>query len=132
MPYLFAFKSTKFGVSKESSNPTNPIAGEGVLNWLRNELVEAQYQVTEAAPEDFGWYVEVRSAGASYMVAASDDAQVADSENHWTVQVHKNRALMEKLLGKSKLAPNDPLVGAIERILRGEPGIRDIEASSSD
>jgi hypothetical protein len=38
---------------------------------------------------------------------------------------------MEKLLGKSKLAPNDPLVGAIERILRGETGIQDIEASSS-
>jgi hypothetical protein len=131
MPYLFAFKTTKFDVSKESPNPINPIAGEGVLNWLRNELVEAQYQVTEAAPEDFGWYVEVRSAGASYMVVASDDAQVPDSENHWTVQVHKSRTLIEKVLGKSKLTSNDPLVGAIERILRAETDIRDIEVSSS-
>jgi len=131
MPYLFAFRSTRFDVSKESPNPINSIAGEGVLNWLRTALVEAQYQVTEAAPEDFGWYVEVHGDGASYMVVASCDAQVNDSENACIIQVRKNRSLLEKLLGKAKLTVDDPLVDVVERTLRGANGIRNIEVSSN-
>jgi hypothetical protein len=131
MPYLFSFRTTDFDVSKESPNPINPIAGECVLKWLRSVLVEAHYQVTEASPEDFGWYVEVHSAGASYMVVASGDAQVVDSECAWIIQVRKNCSLSEKLLGKNKLTADDPLVGVVERTLRGADGIRNIEISSN-
>jgi hypothetical protein len=129
--YLFAFKATKFDASREQPNPINPIAGESVLNWLKSELVEAQYKVTEVAPEDFGWYVEVHGAGVSYMVVASGDEQVSDPESAWTVQIRKNRTLSEKLLGRGKLTADDPLVGVVERILRGETGIRNIEVSGN-
>jgi len=131
MPYLFAFSGTKFDVSKESPNPINPIAGEGVLTWLRTALIDAHYQVTEVAPEDFGWFVEVRGGGAAYMVVASGDAQVTDSEIAWIIQVRKNRSLSEKLLGKNKLTADDPLVGVVERTLRVADGIRNIEVSSN-
>jgi hypothetical protein len=131
MPYLFAFRTTKFDVSKESPNPISPIAGESVLIWLRSVLAEAQYQVTQAAPEDFGWYVEVHGADASYMVVASGDAQVTDSESAWIVQICKNRSLSEKLLGRGKLSADDPLVGVVERTLRGANDIRNIEVSSN-
>ncbi len=94
-------------------------------------MIEAQYQVTEVAPEDFGWYVEVHDAGASYIVVASGDAQVTDSENAWIIQVRKNRSLSEKLFGKAKLEVDDPLVGVVERTLRGANGIRNIEVSSN-
>jgi hypothetical protein len=131
MPYLFAFRTAKFDVSKESPNPINSIAGESVLTWLKSVLVEAQYQVTEAAPEDFGWYVDVYRAAASYMVVASGDVQVTDPERSWIVQIRKNRSLSEKLLGRGKLTADDPLVGVVERALRGAAGIRNIEASSN-
>ena len=131
MSYLFAFSGTKFDVSKESPNPINPIAGESVLTWLSAALLDAHYQVTEVAPEDFGWFVEVRGGGASYMVVASGDAQVTDSEIAWTIQVRKNRSLSEKLLGNNKLTADDPLVGVVERTLRLADGIRNIEVSSN-
>ncbi len=126
MPYLLAFSSAKFDVSKESPNPINPIAGESVLAWLRTALIAAHYQVTEAAPEDFGWLVEVRGGGASYMVVASGDAQVTDAEIAWTIQVRKNRSLSDKLLGKNQLTVDDPLLGVVERTLRVADGIRNI------
>jgi hypothetical protein len=131
MPYLFAFRTTNFDASKESPNPINPIAGESVLIWLRSVLVEAQYQVTEVAPEDFGWYVEVHGAGAWYMVVASSDAQVSDSESAWIVQIRKYRSLSEKVLGKGQLTADDPLVGVVERTLRCANGIRNIVVSSN-
>ena len=131
MPYLFSFSGTKFDISKESRNPISPIAGAGVLTWLRTALIDARYQVTQVAPEDFGWFVEVRRGGASYLVVASGDAQVADSEIAWTIQVHKNRSLSEKQLGNNDLTADDPLVGVVERTLRVADGIRNIEIRGS-
>jgi hypothetical protein len=131
MPYLFAFRTTKFDVPKESPNPINPIAGANVLSWLRSVLIEAQYQVTQVAPEDFGWYVEVNGLGASYIVVASGDAQVTDSESAWIIQIRKHRSLSERLLGKGHLTADDPIVGVIERTLRGANEIRNIEVSNN-
>jgi hypothetical protein len=39
MAHLITFTSSQFDVSVETPNPINPIAGEGVLKWLREKLV---------------------------------------------------------------------------------------------
>lgn len=74
MPHLITFKSARFDVSAESPNPNNPIAGESLLQWLREELRKHHFEVTEPDHEDWGWYVTVRTPDASYMIGASADA----------------------------------------------------------
>jgi hypothetical protein len=46
MVHLVTFTSSQFDVAAETPNPINPIAGEGVLNWLREKLRSAGYDVT--------------------------------------------------------------------------------------
>ena len=91
MAHLISFRSAGFDVAGEKPNPINPIAGQSVLLWLREELVRKQYRVTEPDTEDWGWYIEVASEAASYLVGASADAADPAPIIEWTVQVHKNQ-----------------------------------------
>jgi hypothetical protein len=96
MAHLITFNTNKFDVSKETSNPINPIAGESVLIWLRSEVAGSNYDVSAPAAEDWGWYVHINGGGASYIVGASADAKDPAVEAGWTVQLHKTRSLKEK------------------------------------
>src|SRR5512134_1538022 len=106
MAHVISFRTAKFDVSKETPNPINPIAGQGVLNWLRQEIVKARYKSSEPDTEDWGWYIEVEGAGASYLVGASGDAEAASPDVDWVVQVHKVRSAKDKLLGRNKMTSN--------------------------
>ena len=121
MAHLVSFRTSKFNVRAEKPNPINPLAGQGVLNWLRGELAKANYAATEPDAEDWGWYVDVQGNGASYLVGASADADSATPDIEWIVQVHKHRSLKEKILGQNKMAVDDPLALLIERIVRSDP-----------
>jgi hypothetical protein len=59
MAHLITFTTARFDTTKEPPNPINPIAGQGVLTWLRAELLRAHYRVSEPATEDWGWYMNV-------------------------------------------------------------------------
>ena len=127
MAHVISFRTARFDVSKETPNPINPIAGEGVLNWLRPELERAHYRTTAPSTEDWGWYMDVEGGGASYLVGASADAEDPNPERDWTVQVHKQRSLKDKLLGRGKMTPDDPLSTLIERIVREDGSIVQVE-----
>ena len=90
MAHLISFTTDRFDVSGETPNPINPIAGQSVLLWLREELLRAQYRVTQPDTEDWGWYIDVESAAASYLVGASADAVDPTPTIEWVVRVHKN------------------------------------------
>jgi hypothetical protein len=120
MAHLIAFRTDRFNISQEPSNPINPIAGHSVLNWLREELAKAAYQSTEPDTEDWGWYIEVEGESGAYLVGASADAEGTTSEVDWMVQVHKRRSLKEKLLGRNRMAADDPLFALIERLVRAD------------
>lgn len=127
MAHVINFSSGNFDISGETPNPINPLAGESLLNWLRGKLSATNCETTKPATEDWGWYIDVKAFGSSYLVGASADAHepvVADVE--WALQIHKHRSLMEKVRGKNKLAGDDPLSALIEKLLREEPGIRDV------
>jgi hypothetical protein len=126
MAHLISFKTAKFDVSKETPNPINPIAGQSVLSWLRDELATSQYQATGPDAEDWGWYLEVVGSGGTYLVGASADADASDPVVEWIIQVHKHRSSTEKLLGRNKMAPDDPLSVVIEQIVRSDTGIEDV------
>lgn len=126
MAHIIYFTTDRFDVSKETPNSINPIAGQSVLNWLREELAKAQYHSTEPDTEDWGWYMDVEGGSDSYLVGASADAQDPCLDTDWVVQVHKNRSLKEKLLGRNKMTAEDPLFTLIESIVRTDDNIENI------
>ena len=126
MVHLVGFRTSRFDVSTETPNPINPIAGQSVLGWLRGELEKAQYSSTEPATEDWGWYIDVKGADGSYLVGASAEVEGSTKDVEWIIQVDKHRTLKDKLLGRNKLAADDPLVALIERLVRADPEIADV------
>src|SRR5262245_31959649 len=97
MAHLISFTTDRFDVSGETPNAINPIAGQSVLRWLREELLRAQYRVTEPETDDWGWYIYVKSAAASYLVGASAETGDATPTFAWMVQVHTERSMTDKL-----------------------------------
>ena len=126
MAYLLSFATDKFDVSKETLNDINPIAGEGVLNWIRERLSGTGFGASAPATEDWGWYMDVEGNGASYLVGASGEPERPPPDLDWVVQIHRNRSLKDKLTGKNKLTADDPLVVCLEKMIRGEPSFRDV------
>jgi hypothetical protein len=129
MAHLISFTTARFDLSDEKPNPINPIAGQSVLRWLREELLRAQYRVTEPDTEDWGWYIDVTGADASYLVGASADATEPTPTVEWIVQVHKNRSIKDKVLGRNKMAGDDPLFTLIEKIVRGDSRIERVSVT---
>ncbi len=124
---LVCFTTARFDPAMETPNPINPIAGEGVLKWLREKFTAAQYEVTEPDAEDWGWYMYVSQSGVSYLVGASGEPEGAQANVDWTIQVHKRRSLMDRISGRNRMTPDDPLVALIERNLRDDAAITGVE-----
>jgi hypothetical protein len=120
MAHLLTFRTSKFDVTAETPNPNNPIAGQSVLKWLQAELAKNRCNSTDPDTEDWGWYMHVECNGTSYLVGASADAEDSAKEVEWVVQVHKQRSLKEKLLGRNKMSGDDPLFARVEQIARAE------------
>jgi hypothetical protein len=127
MAHVITFRSSKFDVTGEASNPINPIAGQGLLAWLREILRSSGYQATLPEPEDWGWYMDVSNGQATYLVGASGDPGEPAATVEWTIQVHKHRSFIEKITGAEKMAADDALSALIERIVRAEPEVAGVE-----
>ena len=121
MAHVITFKTSRFDVAADTPNPYNPIAGHSVLTWLRAELEKAQYRTTEPDAEDWGWYIDARGNETAYMIGASADAEAGGGDVEWTIQVHKHRSTQDRILGRHKMAADDPLAALIERIVRADP-----------
>jgi putative acetyltransferase len=120
MAHVISFRTARFDTSMETPNPINPIAGQSILNWLREELANAGYRCSHPDAEDWGWYIDVEGHGATYLVGASADAEGEAGDRDWTIQVHKNRSFREKLLGGNRMTTDDPLSALIERLVRAD------------
>jgi hypothetical protein len=129
MAHVISFTTDRFDVLGEKPNAINPIAGQSVLLWLREELSRAHYRVTEPDTEDWGWYIDVESAAACYLVGASGEAEDPPQTFAWVVQVHKSRSTMDKLRGRNRMAADDPLFALIERIVRGDSRIEQVSVA---
>ena len=126
MTHLVTFTSSRFDVAGETPNPINPIAGEGILNWLREKLRSVGYEVTAPEPEDWGWYVYVKDRGNSYLVGASSDLN-QPAPREWTIQIHRERSLTDKLFSRNELTDNDALSARIEAFIRESSGAQDVQ-----
>ena len=130
MTQVVTFTSSQFDAAAETPNPINSIAGESVLNWLRDKLHTIGYQVTTPATEDWGWYIYVKDGENSYLVGASSDlAQPAPRE--WTIQIHRERSLTDRLFRRNTLADTDALSARIEAFIRESGGAQDVHVDRS-
>jgi hypothetical protein len=145
MTLLISFRTHRFDVTKERPNESNAFAGEGLLKWLRAEIRDHQYASTEPDTEDWGWYINVTGPSGSYLVGATAEVEYKPGEEaalsydvaedailDWTIQVHKHRTFKERLFGKSKMAADDALDALIERIVRSDDTLKDVEVSRDD
>ena len=124
MAHLITFATRKFDISKETPNNINPIAGEGVLEWIRHRLAGTGFIATKPSPEDWGWYMNVEGISASYRVGASGEPDRSPPDVDWTIQVHRKRSVMDKLTGKNKLSSDDALFVLLERLVLANPDFR--------
>src|SRR5262245_10610238 len=131
--HVITFRSARFDIAAETPNPINPIAGESLLRWLREQLRQSGYAATTPQPEDWGWFIGVEADGASYLVGASGEADDASAgQVAWTIQIHKHRSLKQKLTGANKLTPDDRLSGAIARLIRQGADAAEVEVERED
>ncbi len=132
MIHLISFKTAKFDTTKERLNPFNPIAGESVLIWLRENALGSSYSSTKPDAEDWGWYMDVSNDVSSYLVgsiAYTEKEPALGEKIEWLIQIHKNRSLKEKILGRNKMTADDALVAKILGALRGDAAFTDIEVN---
>ncbi|MBQ4880511.1 hypothetical protein J8M21_25245 [Pseudoalteromonas luteoviolacea] len=112
MHIAISFKTSMFDVSKENKNPVNPIYGESLIKWLKQEL-DSEFEITEPDAEDWGWYSYITWNNRQYMIGASTYFEEGDdpsSELEWVFQIDKTRSLKEKLLGREKISTADDCV----------------------
>lgn len=121
MARVIRFTTDKFDVSKERLNPINPIAGESLLLWLR-EQAKPRAQLTDPDTEDWGWYSFVDWNGRQYLlgVSASDD----EGEREWVLQIEKQRSMKEKLLGRATMTADDECATFFQGLLEREPAFK--------
>ncbi len=126
MAHVISFKTGKFDPSKEKANPIQPIAGLGVLEWIRAALKGTAYTATMPGAKDWGWQMDVRGKDASYMVGASGKPEESASEVRWVVQIHNHRGFLEKLRGRNKMQTNDALAAIILTLIRKDDAINSV------
>jgi hypothetical protein len=122
--HVFSFRTARFDVSAETPNRINPIAGESVLLWLRSELSKAGHNASEPDTEDWGWYMNVKVSGASYLIGASADPEATHPDVEWVLQIEKLRSVQDKLLGRNRMDTDDPFASLIETLLRTDDTIK--------
>ena len=134
MAHVISFQTSLFDPRKERPNPVNPIAGESVLVWIRENVLAPPYESTDPDAEDWGWYIDVPIPGSSYLVGACalvEEDSEPQGDIEWLVQVEKKRSLLEKLLGRNKMAVDDPLVTKLVSALKGAGTFTNVQVETN-
>ena len=71
-----------------------------------------------------------QGASGSYLVGASDDAEAEAREIDWVGQIEKHRSMTDRMLGRNARADDDPVVAAIEKMVRADSQIQDVNVES--
>ena len=127
MAILISFETSKLDIASEQPNPFNPIAGESAVIWLREHVLGSEYTSTEPAAEDWGWCIDVSNSESGYLVgsiAHPDEDDESNPDVEWMIQVERSRSFKEKLLGRNKMTPDDPLVVMIAAALTASDDFR--------
>ncbi|MDJ0918990.1 MAG: hypothetical protein QNJ05_14610 [Woeseiaceae bacterium] len=130
MAYLVTFETASLDPSGESENPHNPIRGSTVLDWLSAHCFAEPLEWTTPEPEDWGWYIDVVDGADTFLVGGVcfENPEDEPSDSHeWLIQIHKKRSMVDKLLGRNRLSPSDPIVVKIREAIINEPSFEKVE-----
>jgi hypothetical protein len=125
--YDLLFETSRFNLSQPRDYFINDCCfGDDTAEWLRGKLAELAIQATKQEQEDWGWYINVVHGGSSYFVGIGGNAEGATSGNRgeWRLMIEKQRSLMEKIIGKNRMAENEELIGVLRRIVEKEPDMK--------
>ena len=122
MTRVVRFTTAKFDVSKERPNPINPIPGESLLLWLRDQA-RPGVAVSEPDAEDWGWYSHVEWKGRKYMLGSSASDEEG-GEREWILQIERHRSVAEKILGRAKMDKDDECAAYFQRLLEDEASFK--------
>lgn len=131
MNYVISFNSDAFDLKNERKNTINPIHGISVGEWLNPILEKHGVDVTAIDEEDWGWYSYATLDRQKYLlgyIAIPEDIKEMFSEI--IIQIHKERKLIDKLLGKNKMSVDDPFVKIVGNIIKSTKGFNDIEENN--
>ena len=128
MASVFSFSTSKFDVAAEDPNPINPIAGQSLLAWLR-EAAQPQVVISEAEPEDWGWYSFAEWNGRTYLLGSSVSEE-DNGKHEWVLQVVKQRWLIEKVLGRERMQKDEGLAVFVLGLLEQEPAFLGVAATA--
>jgi len=124
MHHSISFVTEKFDVTKEDENSINPIYGQSLLLWLKEQVAET-VQLEKPDTEDWGWYTTIDWKGRPYILGAS--AMESDQNGYeWIFQVEKNRTIKEKLFGREKMGKDDECLLFFKSVLNAEPEFKGV------
>jgi hypothetical protein len=96
MHHSISFVTEKFDVTKEDENSINPIYGQSLLLWLKEQVAET-VQLEKPDTEDWGWYTTIDWKGRPYLLGAS--AMESDQNGYeWIFQVEKKSNYKRKII----------------------------------
>lgn len=132
MSRVIRFHTTLFDITKERTNPINPIPGESLLLWLIDQAKPTGLVISPPEAEDWGWCSLVRwKDGRQYLLGASAEPPPSQQQNaepcEWILQIEKQRSMLEALLGRAKMNPEtDECARYFQDLLQREPAFRDL------
>jgi hypothetical protein len=126
MAHAITFQTQRFDPSKETVNEINPIAGEALLDWLRQGLKSQGFVLSAPSAEDWGWYCDLVHGSAKYLIGASGEPEEGNPNIEWTIQIDKPRSMKDKLFGRNQFTDDDEVLLAVERLVKAQADFQDI------
>ncbi len=119
--YVFETSSFADDTATLAQN-VNGIAGHALATWLASRLSAAGFDASAVWAEDHGWDFSVSHQGARYLCACSiEDDGTSPREAH--VALEKMRSMADKLMGRNKYDPADPVAAEIGQALAASPDV---------
>ena len=126
----FLFDTRRFNLSEAKSHFINPSCfGEDLAAWLRSKLIERGIPTIEPGQEDWGWYIESTIGDSTYFIGIGgnvDEATDDTNEGEWRITIEKHRRVLDKITGRNKARPDEPIYRIVEDILRADPDFRNV------
>jgi hypothetical protein len=124
------FETCRFNLSEPKENRF----GLDALEWLSPKLELHGARAGKKYPQTWGWEMEVRHSGTTYLVSAKGtrrESPQSPNDGSWRITVAKRRSLLDRTLGKNRMSKTDPLLWMIESALQGEGDIGSVRRESS-
>ncbi len=127
----FVFQTNSFkDLETARKQNINEIEGHSLALWLSSRLKESGFEASDIWAEDHGWDFSLAQGGSEYLCACSladDEENPEEIQREGHVTLHKSRSLMDKLKGRNKLEPDDPVAAAIRAALAAHTDVQMVD-----